>query len=96
MAATPKYKVFTADNEYVASFKHLEDAAQFVAFRGSGSTVRLGHSIKLWTEGSEEFSADESFDNAAEIMRRRERERHIAGLKKAGWSDDKIAALMTS
>lgn len=73
MAGSPDLKVYTADNEYVACFKHYEDAAAFVAFRGRGATVRYGHNKKftLWTEGAEAFPAGESFDRAAALMNRR-------------------------
>lgn len=73
MAGSPRFKAFTPSDEYTACFKHLEDAAAFVAYLGEGATIRDGHSKKLtlWTEGSEEFSANESFDGAAEVMLKR-------------------------
>jgi hypothetical protein len=73
MAGSPDIKVYTADNEYVASFKHYEDAAAFVAFRGVGTTVRFGHSksMTLWIEGAEAFPARENYDGAAHIMQDR-------------------------
>ena len=80
MAASPKYKVFTAGGTYVAAIKHLEDAAAFVSFQGEGATVRNGHAKKrtIWTEGRESFSAGESYDSAAEIMRERIDAQHAA------------------
>ncbi len=78
MAASPKYKVFTARGEYVASFKHVDDAAAFVAIQGDGVTVRLGHSkrLTLWTEGRESRSAGDSYSAAAELMLYREDNPH--------------------
>ena len=67
MASSPQFKVFV-EKEYVAAFKHAEDAAMFVAARGSG-VVRLGHSgPALWHEGHEAISAGESYDEAAATM----------------------------
>ena len=73
MAATPKYKIFTPDNEYVASCKYVEDAAALVAFRGHGSTIRTGHSKKsiVYTNG-EDGEAGESYDVVADIVFNRE------------------------
>lgn len=73
MASTPKFKAFDPEGEYVACFKHLEDAAAFVAFRGNGSCIREGHDKRftLWTEGSEAFPAGESYDRAALVMHER-------------------------
>lgn len=74
MAGSPKYKIYTSGKEYVASVKDLEDAAALAALRGDGTTVRLGHSTVLWTEGQEEIPAGESYDRAAEIMQFREQD----------------------
>ncbi len=70
--STPDYKVFRND-EYIACFRYLEDAAAFVS-TSSGFQVRWGHAKRdtLWTEGSETFSAYESYDQAAEVMRHRQ------------------------
>ncbi len=72
MAASPKYKVNNDNGEYIASFKHAEDAARFVMGM-DGYTVTLDHRRKLWIEGREAFSAAESFDGAAAIMWAREK-----------------------
>ena len=44
-----------------------------VALYGAGAQVRDGHAKKftLWTEGAEEISAGESYDEAAAVMRSR-------------------------
>jgi hypothetical protein len=62
MAASPKYKVYSPDGEYRASFKYPADASALVAFLGDGATLRWDHSAKLvlWREGSEAFQAAES------------------------------------
>lgn len=64
MAASPRYKVFNPEGEYVASCKHIEDAAALVANYGNGATIRDGHSPKnaVWTEGKESQPAAESYD----------------------------------
>jgi hypothetical protein len=74
MAGTPQLKIFNPQGEYIGCVKHYEDAANLVASYGSGATVRYGHSKKgtLWTEGAEPFSAGESYDRAAVVMRKRE------------------------
>ena len=67
MAATPRWKVYNADGEYIAATKHVEDAAALVALNGNGSTIRDGHSKKdiRWMEGTETFPAGESYDRVA-------------------------------
>ena len=69
LGATPQYKVFSAENEYVASIKYPSDAAAFVSILGEGATVRNGHAKKdvLWTEGIT-GNAFDSYDHAAEVM----------------------------
>ncbi len=68
MARSPQFKVYDKDGEYLASCHHLEHAAMIVAGIGAdGTTIRNGHSKKmiLWTEGSEDFPASESYDGVA-------------------------------
>lgn len=79
MAGTPHLKAYSPEQEYVAAFKFYEDAASFAAFRGDGTTIRWGHSKNetLWHEGAEEFSAGESFDRAAVIMRQRRGDQYL-------------------
>ena len=65
MGASPIWKVFSKDGEYLASFKYPEDAACLVTARGEGMTLRLGHA-KNWTV----FTATdepESYDGVALI-----------------------------
>lgn len=68
MAATPPWKVYR-DGEYVAACKYAEDAAALVAM--SGGIIEHGHSLVVWREGEEDFSAGESYDEAAELMFKR-------------------------
>lgn len=72
MAASPKYKVYSKHGEYLASCKYAEDAAAIVALNGEGSTIRLGHTIILWTEGKETCPAYESYDTVASVVDERE------------------------
>jgi len=69
MAGSPRFKVYSSANEYVASIKYLEDAAAFVAIQGPGATVRNGHAKKniIWTEGVDGDAYD-SYDGAAIAM----------------------------
>lgn len=69
MAATPRYKVYTAGGEYVAACKYPEDAAAILAMRGDGATIRDGHAKSdiVWTEGVD-GQAGESYDQVAESV----------------------------
>lgn len=69
MSGTPKWKVYL-DGEYVAACKHAEDAAAIVAMSNSG-VVKYDHKTVVWNEGSEEFSACDSYDRAAQVMHER-------------------------
>lgn len=73
MAGSPDLKVFNPQGEYIGCLKHFEDAACIVASYGAGAEVRFGHTkrMTLWREGHEEFSAGESYDRAATVMRQR-------------------------
>lgn len=64
MAASLLYKIYNADNEYVAACKFAVDAAAVVSNWGVGATIRYGHSKKciLWTEGKETEYAGNSYD----------------------------------
>ena len=71
MAATPEFKVYTADGEYIAACKHIEDAAAVVALYNEGATIRWMHSKIVWKEGAENFPASESYDEVARIVTER-------------------------
>ncbi len=69
MGASPRFKIFTADNEYIGSTKYVEDAAAVVALNGPGSTIRDGHSKRVWVEGpAGDGSAAESYDAVAIVV----------------------------
>jgi phytoene dehydrogenase-like protein len=70
MAASPQWKIFSPDGEYVASTKYAEDAAVLAAAR-EGTVVKYQRYLAVWTEGSEEFSAGESYDRASQVMNQR-------------------------
>ena len=76
MAVAPHLKVFDSQGKYVASFKYEEDAASFITLLGDGASIRLGHrkANTLWNEGAEDQPAAESYDHAAEVMRKRQYE----------------------
>ena len=69
MAASPKYKVYTPRNEYVASCKYASDAAAILACYGEGATIRTGHAKRdiVYTETSydAEDGAWNSYDYVA-------------------------------
>ena len=71
MAASPKYKFFNANGEYIASLKHPEDAAVLLSVHGIGASVRCGHSksdtILVVTEANHEAIAD-SYDRTASLI----------------------------
>lgn len=72
MATTPILKVYSPKGKYVASCKHLEDAAILVGHYATGAKVRKGHGGKiLWHEGHETQPAGYSFDYAAQVMKKR-------------------------
>ena len=68
MAGSPIWKVYSPSGEYIGCVKDAEDAAALVALRGDGGTVRYGHRFVVWTEGSEDQPAGESYDYAAGVM----------------------------
>ena len=71
MAASPMWKVYSAEREYRAACKAVEEAARLVAFLGDGATIRAEHTLILWTEGAEGQSAAESYDHVAEVVHAR-------------------------
>ncbi len=67
MAASPTWKVYNAQSEYVGSAKYPELCAAMIVSLGDGATIRYGHQFIAWTEGKEKTPANESFDNVAEV-----------------------------
>tara|TARA_Y100000310_G_C20360842_1_gene658904 strand:- start:58 stop:282 length:225 start_codon:yes stop_codon:yes gene_type:complete len=69
MAAAPYWKVYTADNEYIASTKLPDYAAILVAGIGvEGTTIRKGHSKGgiVYTDFVDGIASN-SYDAVAEI-----------------------------
>ena len=64
MAASPRYKLYTADGEHVSSSNRVELLTASIALLGEGATIRLGNSRVLWTEGVDGW-AGESHDVCA-------------------------------
>jgi hypothetical protein len=71
MAGSPEWKVYDASKTYQAACKEPEAAAALAALYGPGATIKHGHSLIVWREGSEEIEAGESFDRCADILRTR-------------------------
>jgi hypothetical protein len=82
MAASPAWKVYNPEGEYIGCTKHASDAAALVVLRGEGGTVKHGHNLVVWREGFEEFSAGESYDQASEVMHNRLQECQIKNYAK--------------
>lgn len=78
MAGSPKLKLYNPQGEYVASFKHGEDAAALASIYGTGTTIRDGHTFVVWREGHEEFGAGESYDRVASVILGRLEARYAA------------------
>jgi hypothetical protein len=69
MAASPRFKVYSASGEYIAACKFPEAAAAIIAAIGyDGWTIRDGHRRIVWLEGTETQSASESYDNVAYVV----------------------------
>jgi hypothetical protein len=64
MGASPKWKVYDAGNNYVASVRDVDGASLLMDFYGDGSTIRLDHRRIVWTEGKD-GKASESYDETA-------------------------------
>ena len=71
MASSPQWKVYNAAKEYKAACKDVEDAACLIALYGNGATIRIEHTLVMWTEGAEDQPASESYDHVAETVHRR-------------------------
>lgn len=79
MASSPQWKVYR-NGEYIGCCKYGEDAAALVAV--AGGVVKHGHSLVVWKEGEEAFSAGESYDGAAEVMEKRRYESYRAAYER--------------
>jgi hypothetical protein len=64
MPASPKWKVYDPNNQYVASVRDTEGASLLMDLYGDGSTIRLDHRRIVWTEGKD-GRASESYDQTA-------------------------------
>ena len=74
MAAAPFWKVYNAENQYVAAAKDTTIAAAIIgSIGGDGWTIRAGHRASgiVWTEGEEIIHAGESYDVVAEMIHAR-------------------------
>jgi hypothetical protein len=69
MAHSPRWKIYRF-GEYIGATKYAEDAAALVSLT-HGSVVKYDHKVVVWIEDAEDFSAAESYDRAANVMRAR-------------------------
>jgi len=88
MGASPIWKVYSENREYLASFKRPEHAAALVSALGDGTTLRWGHIGTVWTEG-EDGQAGDSYDYVAEVAHERQKwmEFHQSEVKAKKWSE---------
>ena len=84
MAASPEWKVYR-NKEYIGCCRYADDAAALVSL--GGGVIKHGHSMIVWTEGAEGFSAGESYDGAARIMEARVRKAVIAHMVKVNGAE---------
>lgn len=70
MGASPRWKVYTPQGEYVASTKHTEGASLLMSLYGNGATIRFDHRKIVWTEGVD-GNASQSYDYTAMIINRK-------------------------
>jgi hypothetical protein len=92
MAASPKWKVYSADGEYRAAVKYPEDAAALVDFLGEGATIRASHDKRwtVWTEGKD-GRASESYDQVASTVADNEDAAAVAAVQRMIRERDKKA-----
>lgn len=77
MGASPPYKVYDHEGQYVAACRYVSDAAAIVACHDTpGWTIRYGHHKRstLWTEG-QDGQAGESYDHVVEVAEKLMRSR---------------------
>lgn len=70
MAASPQWKVYTPQGEYVASTKHTEGASLLMSLYGTGATIRFDHRKVVWTEGVD-GAACQSYDYTADQIHKK-------------------------
>lgn len=71
MAISPQWKVYTADGEYIAACKYIQDAAALIATRGHmGDSIRFGHRKVCWEEGVDGTAA-QSYDFVVQVCQTR-------------------------
>ncbi|MAH48202.1 hypothetical protein CMI37_20430 [Candidatus Pacearchaeota archaeon] len=62
MAASPQWKVYNVEGQYLAAFKSPLHAAILIAGLGDGTTLRKGHKQVVYTEGVDGV-ASECYDD---------------------------------
>lgn len=67
MAQSPALKVYDPNGKYIGSAKEVLGAAVMAQVYGEGSTIRLGHSRVLYTQGKD-GDACESYDSTGALM----------------------------
>lgn len=67
MAGSPRWKVYSASDEYIGSCKYLEDAAALCGMRDNRATIRDGHRRIVFTQGID-GNAGDSYDDTREIV----------------------------
>lgn len=65
-----KWAVHNPKGEHIANCRHAEDAASLMALYGAGAKIKYAGKV-VWSEGDEEFAAEESYDQVATICHHR-------------------------
>lgn len=84
MSGTPRFKIYDDQGIYQAATRDATLAAVVVGVGGfDGWTVKVNGRI-VWRQGSEEFSAADSYDDAAMLIYDRIEEHHRQRMARFG------------
>ena len=72
MAASPRFKIYNNDNQYIGCMHDISDCVLAIADR-KGCSIRQGHAKKniIWHEGHESQPSSESFDFVIDLCNKR-------------------------
>ena len=70
MAASPVWKIYNAEGEYIGSAKYAETAAVMLTIENDGATIRYGHNIVCYTKGTD-GDPGESYDTVTNLCQLR-------------------------
>ena len=73
MAASPQFKIYNEEGEYIGALKYAVDAARLIGTMPNGTSIRYGHRHIVWTEGKEEVAAYRNLMQVTQIIDERVR-----------------------